>query len=213
MLRPPASRSRPAPSRRRAGFGSGSLDSEGEEEHDPFSVFDQPEAEPDRLFVNPFAVYNISPLQVGHARARASVRTPTRGSRSSSRRVLAACRAPARSSPGRLHLQARGRLAKLWPQPHNPPSQWEELQAAGRAAEAAGRDPWYALQQQGVQCSEGAFVYLSPAQLAMLEEELAAACAAMDTTRLEAASFFVSDCLMRARLANSRMPAAAERWS
>lgn len=31
-------------------------------------MFDQPEAEPDRLFVDPFACYNISPLQVGHSR-------------------------------------------------------------------------------------------------------------------------------------------------
>ncbi|KAL4436707.1 hypothetical protein ABPG75_003846 [Micractinium tetrahymenae] len=134
------------------GFDSNSRDSEEEEEWDPLSVFDRPEAEPDRLFVNPFAVYNISPLQ------------------------------------------------------------WEELQAAARAAEAAGRDPWYALQQQGVQCSEGAFVYLSPAQLAAVEEELAAACATMDTIRLEAAAYFVSDCLLRARVANSRMPAGAGRW-
>ncbi|KAL4435186.1 hypothetical protein ABPG77_001868 [Micractinium sp. CCAP 211/92] len=131
---------------------SGSWDSEEEEDGDPLSVFDQPEAEPDQLFVNPFAVYNISPLQ------------------------------------------------------------WEELQAAARAAEAAGQDPWSALQQQGVQCSEGAFVYLSPAQLAALEAELATASAAMDVIRMEAAAYFVSDCLLRARVANNRMPTSAGRW-
>ena len=47
-----------------AGFGSNSRDDEEEEEDDPLAVFDLPEAEPDRLFVNPFAAYNISPLQV-----------------------------------------------------------------------------------------------------------------------------------------------------
>ena len=46
-----------------AGFGSNSRDEEEEEEDDPLAVFDLPEAEPDRLFVNPFAAYNISPLQ------------------------------------------------------------------------------------------------------------------------------------------------------
>lgn len=64
-----------------------------------------PEAPPDRLFVNPFACYGVTPLQ------------------------------------------------------------WEELQEAAREAEASGRDPWLSLQQAGVQCSEGAFVYLSPRQV------------------------------------------------
>lgn len=63
-----------------------------------------------------------------------------------------------------------------------------------------------------MQCSEGAFVYLSPAQLAVLEEELAAACTTMDAIRLEAAAFFVSDCLLRARVANNRVPTGASRW-
>lgn len=94
----------------------------------------------------------------------------------------------------------------------SPSLQWEELQAAARAAEAAGQDPWSALQQQGVQCSEGAFVYLSPAQLAALEAELATASAAMDVIRMEAAAYFVSDCLLRARVANNRMPTSAGRW-
>jgi hypothetical protein len=47
-----------------AGFGSNSRDDDEDEEDDPLAVFDLPEAEPDRLFVNPFAAYNISPLQV-----------------------------------------------------------------------------------------------------------------------------------------------------
>lgn len=135
------------------GFASNSReDDDEEEEFDPLSVFDLPEAEPDQLFVNPFACYNISPLQ------------------------------------------------------------WEELQTAGRAAEAAGRDPWYSLQQQGVPCSEAAFVYLSPQQLQLIREELESASAAMDAFSMEAAAFFVSDCLQRARMANNRVPSGGGRW-
>ena len=93
------------------------------------------------------------------------------------------------------------------PYPACPPVlQWEELQTAGREAEAAGRDPWYALQEQGVQCSESACVYLSPQQLAIVCGELERACAALDATSMQAADFYISDCLMRARMANSRLP-------
>ena len=77
---------------------------------------------------------------------------------------------------------------------------------AAREAEAAGRDPWYALQEQGVQCSESAFIYLSPRQLAIVCQELERACAALDATSMQAASFYLSDCLARARMANNRMP-------
>lgn len=92
------------------------------------------------------------------------------------------------------------------PKPKPKPWQWEELQTLGRAAEAAGRDPWYALRQQGVQCSEAAFVYLSPRQLEALCAELERACAALDATAMEAAAFYIRGCLMRARVANNRMP-------
>lgn len=129
-----------------SGFDSNSRGDSSDEEEDPFGVFDLPEAEPDQLFVNPFACYNISPLQ------------------------------------------------------------WEQLQAAAKEAEAAGRDPWYALQEQGVQCSEAAFIYLSPQQLALVTEELERACMALDATSMEIAAFFLSSCLMRARMANNRMP-------
>ncbi|EFN55763.1 hypothetical protein CHLNCDRAFT_52421 [Chlorella variabilis] len=139
-----------------AAYGTNSRDEGGrgdeEEGGDPLDVFDLPEAEPDRLFVNPFACYNISPLQ------------------------------------------------------------WEELQQVAREAEAAGQDPWYALQQQGVQCSEAAFVYLSPQQLALVSAELERASAALDATSQQAAAFFLADCLMRARVANNRMPTRASRW-
>jgi hypothetical protein len=87
------------------GFGTNSREDSDEEGEDPLDVFDLPEAEPNELFVNPFACYNVSPLQ------------------------------------------------------------WRELQEAAKEAEAARRDPWSSLQQQGVQCSEGAFVYLSPRQV------------------------------------------------
>lgn len=150
------------------------------------------------------------------------------------------------------------------------PVQWEELQQVAREAEAAGQDPWYALQQQGVQCSEAAFVYLSPQQvrraaphgcprpagspavpacrppghstpasvplrlalacpprdcehpprcaccprmqLALVSAELERASAALDATSQQAAAFFLADCLMRARVANNRMPTRASRW-
>ena len=133
------------------GFASASRDDSGEEgggeEWDPLAVFDLPEAEPDRLFVDPFACANVAPWQ------------------------------------------------------------WEALQAAAGAAEAAGRDPWAALREQGVVCGEGALHYLSPRQAALLGEELERACAVPDPSALEAASYFVADCLARARLANRRVPA------
>ncbi len=99
----------------------------------------------------------------------------------------------------------------------NPPPtltcpQWEALQEAGRAAAAAGKDPWMALRQQGVQASEAAFVWLSPRQLEILTDELRRASDAFDASAMEAAAFFVSDCLMRARVANNRVGAGAGRW-
>lgn len=135
-----------------AGFDSNSRDDSEDEEYDPLEVFDLPEAEPDRLFVDPFAVYGVSPIQ------------------------------------------------------------WEALQEAGRAAAAAGQDPWMALRQQGVQASEAAFVWLSPRQLEILTDELQRASDAFDASAMEAAAFFVSDCLMRARVANNRVGAGAGRW-
>ncbi|KAL4858147.1 putative transport protein YdbI [Chlorella vulgaris] len=136
-----------------AGFGTNSREDSDEEGEDPLDVFDVPEAEPNELFVNPFACYNVSPLQ------------------------------------------------------------WRELQEAAKEAEAARRDPWSSLQQQGVQCSEGAFVYLSPRQLAIVCEELERAATAMDSTSLDAAAYFVSDCLGRARMANNRMPSRSGSWA
>lgn len=49
-------------------------------------------------------------------------------------------------------------------------------------------------------------MWLTPAQLAIVEAELARACATLDASALEAAAFFLSDCLLRARAANNRVP-------
>lgn len=50
-----------------AGYSSnsrGSVDEGEEEEEDPLQVLDLPEAEPDLLFVDPWACANVNPLQV-----------------------------------------------------------------------------------------------------------------------------------------------------
>jgi hypothetical protein len=49
-------------------------------------------------------------------------------------------------------------------------------------------------------------------QLAIVCEELERAATAMDSTSLDAAAFFVSDCLGRARMANNRMPSRSGSW-
>lgn len=69
-----------------------------------------------------------------------------------------------------------------------------------------------ALRQQGVQASEAAFVWLSPRQLELVSEELRRACDTLDASAMEAAAFYVSDCLLRARVANNRVGGGAGRW-
>lgn len=71
---------------------------------------------------------------------------------------------------------------------------------------AGADDPEGALSQAGVSFNEGfCVVYLSPQQLAVLQQELERMSAAMDTISIEVAGFFVRDCLLRARVANNRM--------
>lgn len=79
-----------------------------------------------------------------------------------------------------------------------------------RAAAARGEDPQAALLREGARCSDSGILYLSPAQLAVVTEELTRMGAAMDPLAVEAAAFFLSDCLCRARVANNRV--GAGRW-
>lgn len=173
-------------------------------------MFDLPEAEPGQLFVDPFAVYGVSPMQVGGGLGWWRVRC-SMGCQATALAlgiciaVLDAFGIPCMLSPAGLPP------ALLLLSPSFPP-QWEALQEAGRAAAAAGQDPWMALRQQGVQASEAAFVWLSPQQLEILTDELRRASNAFDASAMEAAAFFVSDCLMRARVANNRVGAGAGRW-
>lgn len=53
---------------------------------------------------------------------------------------------------------------------------------------------------------ESGIHYLSPAQLAIVEGEMARVCEALDPTSLQTAAYFVASCLSRARWANSRLP-------
>ena len=87
----------------------------------------------------------------------------------------------------------------------------EELQEAAQGAAAVGLDPWLALQQQGVQCSEAAFVYLTERQYEALAMELQRAASTLDATSWQAAASYLVDCISRARLANSRVPAPVAR--
>lgn len=76
--------------------------------------------------------------------------------------------------------------------------QWEALQTV-----AATGDPEAALQAAGVSFGEGAILYLTPAQLEIVEAELDRAAAAADVTAEEACAWFVSNCLTRANRANN----------
>lgn len=70
-MRPTCARLAPShpPTRPRLpGYDSNSKDDSEEDELDPLEVFDLPEAEPDQLFVDPFSVYGVSPMQVGWVR-------------------------------------------------------------------------------------------------------------------------------------------------
>ena len=74
------------------------------------------------------------------------------------------------------------------------------------AAAAAGDDPEAALAAAGVRAGEGAVVWLTPAQHDALTSELRAASAGLDGLAMEAAAYYLADCLLRARLANGRAP-------
>ena len=107
-------------------------------------VFDFPQGEPNEVFVNPFACYNVSPLH------------------------------------------------------------WEELQNAVMGAD----DPEEVLRRAGAGPSEGGTIFwLTPQQKEVLIDELQrVVCPGVDTFTLEACSFYLRDCLYRARFANSRIP-------
>jgi hypothetical protein len=64
-----------------------------------------------------------------------------------------------------------------------------------------------ALTAQGVFIRDSAMYYLTPAQLASIEEELQAM---EGTLSFEVTAWIVTDCLLRAARANERMP--SPRW-
>lgn len=91
------------------------------------------------------------------------------------------------------------------------PYDWEALQHLAEAAAAAGADPERALADAGAGAGAGAVQYLSPRQLAVLRGELERAAATLDPLALQAAAWFVGDCLARARVANGRWTNARRR--
>lgn len=78
------------------------------------------------------------------------------------------------------------------------PLLWEELQAAAKGA----ADPLDALQAAGVGASESAVCYLTQEQRDALVNELERM---RGTWAVDAAAFYVSDCLARARVTNARV--------
>ncbi len=78
------------------------------------------------------------------------------------------------------------------------PLLWQELQAVAAGAE----DPLEALRGAGVAASEAAVCYLTRAQVQALEEELTRMCGSW---AFDAAAYYVSDCLARARVVNNRV--------
>lgn len=83
------------------------------------------------------------------------------------------------------------------------PLLWEELQAVVVGAD----DPLEALRVAGVMASESAVCFLTRGQLGALEEEMERMCSSW---AFDAAAFYVSDCLARARVVNNR-PSGAPR--
>ena len=82
------------------------------------------------------------------------------------------------------------------------PLQWEEIQEIARAA--GNDDPEQALRWAGAGPGENAVVYLTPGQLQAVLEELERMGPAADIITIEACAFYLTDCLYRARIANSR---------
>ncbi|KAK9861891.1 hypothetical protein WJX84_004684 [Apatococcus fuscideae] len=77
------------------------------------------------------------------------------------------------------------------------PLEWRQLQVAGRSQS----DPEAALLAAGVSCSSSAILWLSPAQLAIVEQDLAE----MDITlNSELTAWVLADRLGRARFVNGR---------
>lgn len=83
-----------------------------------------------------------------------------------------------------------------------PLQEWQQLQDIVRAN---ADDPEAALRALGVGVSEGAIYYLTPAQLKIVETELETAAMSMNRITEEACAYFLSDCLLRARVANNRV--------
>lgn len=74
-----------------------------------------------------------------------------------------------------------------------------QLQEVARSSS----DPVQALAAQGVYTRDSALYYLTPAQLASVEEELQAM---QESMSFEVTAWIVADCLQRAARANERMP-------
>lgn len=79
---------------------------------------------------------------------------------------------------------------------------WRELQEVARSTS----DPETALRKAGVIFNESALYYLTPKQVEILEMELERAALAADQLSAEACAFLLAELLMRARVANNRMP-------
>ncbi|KAL6785233.1 hypothetical protein ACKKBG_A03005 [Auxenochlorella protothecoides x Auxenochlorella symbiontica] len=78
---------------------------------------------------------------------------------------------------------------------------WAALQQIATDSPEA---PDEALRRAGVLASDSAVVYLTPAQVQALEEELAASGDLFDPASLESTFYYVTDCLARAQWSNNR---------
>ena len=87
------------------------------------------------------------------------------------------------------------------------PLMWRELQEVGRTAVDNGDDPEEVLRRQGVVLDESSAIhYVTPDQYTTLIEEFERLGAVSDVLALQACSFYITDCLFRARWANLRRP-------
>ena len=181
------------------------------EDGDQPSVFDTPDGEPDCIFVNPFAC-GVSPLQWRELQVGLLLPALCRGRRVYLQPVLSlnAVAAAAASlcqvypsvvggtrTSGSISCNAVCRYSVL--ASHGADPFFETSQEL--VTDAA--DPQSALEAAGLHFAyDSAVNWVTPAQLAVLTEELEAM--SMDATSMDITSYYVTDCLLRAQQANNR---------
>jgi hypothetical protein len=187
---------------------------DAEEDGDQPSVFDTPDGEPNCIFVNPFAC-GVSPLQWRELQVGLVLPALCRGRQVYLQPVLsfyAVAAAAAAASFCQADPSARLSTRTLGSGSCNAVCGCsvqlshgaDPLVESSQDLVIDASDPQSALEAAGLHFAyDSAVTWVTPAQLAVLTEELEAM--SMDATSIDITSYYVTDCLLRAQQANNRV--------